>query len=299
MVFDCHVHGPAENGTFWQWHPVTRDAGDMVRYLRDCGVTRVVVSCAGSQRSRTAEDLVIGNDIAYRLSGDPPGRVPSRAGWAPACGRGREAKGKASSEVSPPRQAPAGQEKRSFPGFVTPACLVNPNFLEASLAELERAAARGVCWVGELCGYIAGYPFTSPTGGATAQFAEIVARASALGMVLHLHAGTEEMGRLADAYPRARFVIAHIGDSAQHCAERIDMVASHPNVHMDISGAGSERVGILELAVTRIGADRVLFGSDFTINDPGTVLARIQRAYLTDAEREKVLHENVARLLGP
>ena len=256
MIFDCHVHGPAENGRCWQWHPVTRDAGDMVRYLRDCGVTRAVVSCASSQWSRTAEDLAIGNDTAYGLS-------------------------------------------QKYPGFVTPACLINPNFLAASLAELERAAGRGVCWVGELCGYIAGYPFTSPEGQATAQFAEIVTRASPLRMVLHLHAGTGEMARLADAYPRARFVIAHIGDSPAHCAERIDMVASHPNVCLDISGAGSERVGILELAVERIGPDRVLFGSDFTINDPGMVIARIQRAYLSDAQREKVLHENVERLLGP
>jgi predicted TIM-barrel fold metal-dependent hydrolase len=255
MVFDCHVHGPAENGTFWQWHPVTRDAGDMVRYLRDCGVTRAVVSCAGSQRSRTAADLVIGNDIACRLS-------------------------------------------EEHPGFVTPACLVNPNFLPESLAELERAAARGVRWVGELCGYIAGYPFTAPSGEATAGFAEIVRRASGLGMVLHLHAGTEEMARLAEAYPQARFVIAHIGDSAPRCAERIEMVASHPNVHLDISGAGSERVGILELAVQRIGPERVLFGSDFTINDPGMVIARVQRASLSAAEREKVLHENVERLLS-
>ena len=33
MIFDCHVHGPAEDGTFWQWHPVTKDAEDMIRYL--------------------------------------------------------------------------------------------------------------------------------------------------------------------------------------------------------------------------------------------------------------------------
>jgi len=255
MIFDCHVHGPDEDGKFWQWHPVTTDAQDMVRYLRDCGVERAVVSCAGSQRSRTPEDLGIGNDVAYRLA-------------------------------------------QEFPDFVVPACLVNPNFLEVSLKELDRADRRGVRWVGELCGYIAGYGFTDDDGSATLEFGRIIERATSSGMVLHLHAGTEEMGQLAQKYPRATFVIAHIGDSVPLCTERIDMVAAHPNVSLDISGHGHERVGILELAVERIGAERVLFGSDFTINDPGGVIARIEHAYLRDEDRDKVLHLNVERLLG-
>ncbi len=254
MILDCHVHGPAEDGTFWQWHPVTKDAEDMIRYLRACGVDRAVVSCAGSQRSKTPEDLSIGNDMAFSLS-------------------------------------------ERCPDFVVPSCLVNPNFPEASLKELDRAAQRGVRWVGELCGYIAGYEFTRPDGSATAQFAGLVERAISLGMVLHLHAATEEMGHLAEAYPQATFVIAHIGDSVRLCTERIDMVAAHRNVSLDISGHGHERVGILELAVERIGAERVLFGSDFTINDPGGVIARVQRAYLSDDDREQILHLNVERLL--
>ncbi len=255
MIFDCHVHGPSEVGGFWQWHPVTRDAEDMVRYLRACGVERAVVSCAGSQRSRTPEDLVTGNAVAYQLA-------------------------------------------QEFPDFVVPACLVNPNFLDVSLKELDRADRRSVRWVGELCGYIAGYEFTGDDGSATPEFGRIIERAASSGMVLHLHAGTEEMGHLADAYPQATFVIAHIGDSVPLCTERIDMVAAHPNVSLDISGHGHARVGILELAVERIGAERVLFGSDFTINDPGGVIARIERSYLSDEDRDKILHLNVEKLLG-
>ncbi len=254
MIFDCHVHGPAEDGSLWQWNRVTRDAEDMIRYLRACGVDRAVVSCAGSQRSRTPEDLVTGNDVAYQLS-------------------------------------------QEHPDFVVPACLVNPNFPDESLAELDRAAQRGVRWIGELCGYIAGYPFTEEDGSATAGFHRVVERATELGMVLHLHAGTVEMGHLAEAFPDATFVIAHVGDSVPLCTERIEMVADHPNVCLDISGHGHERMGILELAVERIGADRVLFASDFTINDPGGVVARVQQAYISDEDREKVFHLNVERLL--
>jgi predicted TIM-barrel fold metal-dependent hydrolase len=41
----------------------------------------------------------------------------------------------------------------------------------------------------------------------------------------------------------------------------------------------------------------VLFGSDFTINDPAGVIARIQKSRLDEATRRKVLGDNVRRLL--
>jgi predicted TIM-barrel fold metal-dependent hydrolase len=41
----------------------------------------------------------------------------------------------------------------------------------------------------------------------------------------------------------------------------------------------------------------VLFGSDFSINDPSTVLARIQNSFLTEEEKRKVLSGNLVALL--
>ena len=46
------------------------------------------------------------------------------------------------------------------------------------------------------------------------------------------------------------------------------MMAKHKNCYNDACGSGIERVGILERAVKDIGSDRVLYGSDFTINEP-------------------------------
>ena len=51
-------------------------------------------------------------------------------------------------------------------------------------------------------------------------------------------------------------------------------------------------------AVKEIGADRVLYGSDFTINDPAAVIARVRNAFLTAEDREKILFRNVERLLA-
>lgn len=41
----------------------------------------------------------------------------------------------------------------------------------------------------------------------------------------------------------------------------------------------------------------VFFGSDFTINDPSGVIARIQHSYLTEDQKRKILSESLEALL--
>ena len=51
-------------------------------------------------------------------------------------------------------------------------------------------------------------------------------------------------------------------------------------------------------AVETIGPDRVLFGSDFSINDPSSVLARIESSFLSREQKGRVLSENLEALLA-
>ena len=92
-------------------------------------------------------------------------------------------------------------------------------------------------------------------------------------------------------------VLEHLGESPADVRARIGLAAVHPNLYLDMSGNGFERMGVLELAVETAGPERVLFGSDFTINDPAGVIARIQKSRLDEATRRKVLGDNVRRLL--
>ena len=46
------------------------------------------------------------------------------------------------------------------------------------------------------------------------------------------------------------------------------------------------------------GADRILFGTDSPWEDQAAELAKIQRLPLTDAEKQDILGNNAARLLG-
>jgi hypothetical protein len=66
-----------------------------------------------------------------------------------------------------PQEVTAGNDEMAQaaqlnPGYVIPACLVNTNFPQESFAELRRCHdVLGMVWLGELCGYIAGFSYDS------------------------------------------------------------------------------------------------------------------------------------------
>ena len=122
--------------------------------------------------------------------------------------------------------------------------------------------------------------------------------AAKLNYVVQIHTNTQEMQYLAETFPETTIVFPHLGGSQKEIFARIAIVAQHQNACIDLSGSGIERVGILERAVKEIGAERVLYGSDFTINEPSAVIARVRNAFLTPADREKILFRNVERLLA-
>ena len=182
-----------------------------------------------------------------------------------------------------------------YKGRFVGSCIVNPLFIDEALKELEYCRKQlGFVWVGELCNYMAGYQYTIK------EFELLVRHIVELGMVLHVHTEREEIDYIVDKFPQATLVFAHFGDDKEYedIFKRIDLVAKHPNCYIDTSGYGHDRMGMLEYAVKTIGPDRVLFGSDFSINDPSTVLARIHHSFLTDEEKRKVLAVNLETLLA-
>ncbi len=177
-----------------------------------------------------------------------------------------------------------------YPGRFWGACVVNPLFIDEALREMEYCRKElGFAWVGELCNYTVPYEYTIK------EFELLVEKAVELKMVLDVHTNLQEMEYIIEKFPDAKIVFPHFGDNKEyaHIFKRIDLVARNNNCYLDTSGSGHERMGMLEYAVGTIGPDRVLFGSDFSINDPGTVLARVQNSFLTKAQKQKVLAENL------
>ena len=174
------------------------------------------------------------------------------------------------------------------------ACVVNPKYIDESLREIEYCHDQlGFVWVGELCNYMVPYLYSIP------EFSVLVEHVVKLNMVLALHTEQGEMEYIAQNFPQATIAFAHFGDDNeyQNIFRRIDLVAKNPNFYLDTSGYGHDRVGVLEYAVKTIGPDRILFGSDFSINDPGTVIARIVNALITEEQKQKIFSDSLQALL--
>ena len=181
-----------------------------------------------------------------------------------------------------------------YEGRFLGACVVNPLFIDESLREIEDCRRQlGFVWVGELCNYTVPYRYT------VKEFELLVRQVVKLNMVLDVHTELEEMDYIIQKFPQATIVFPHFGDGHEfeHIFKRIDAVAKNPNCYLDTSGYGHDRVGMLEYAVKSIGPDRVLFGSDFSINCPATVVARIENAFLTEEQKRKILSGNLQALL--
>jgi uncharacterized protein len=101
------------------------------------------------------------------------------------------------------------------------------------------------------------------------------------------------VGRLAERYPEARIIMAHLGGQVESA---INAIAPYPNVRVDTSGTlvGARAV---EIAVRRLGAERVVFGSDAHIGCLAANIGKVVGAGLSSEERCAVMGLNMRRLL--
>lgn len=101
----------------------------------------------------------------------------------------------------------------------------------------------------------------------------------------------------ATEYPDVDFIIPHLGSFSDDWKAQlglIDMLERHPNVHTD--SAGVRRFDLLEQAVRRAGAHKLLFGSDGPWLHPGVELAKIDALGLAPADYQLVVAGNFLRL---
>jgi predicted TIM-barrel fold metal-dependent hydrolase len=180
-----------------------------------------------------------------------------------------------------------------YKGRFRGSCVITPFRIDDALREIEECHRQfGFVWLGEFCNYMTGYKYETP------EWTEVMNLAAKLNLIVQIHTNTREMRYLAENFPENTIVFPHLGSAREDIFARIEIVAKHKNTCIELSGSGIERVGILERAVMEIGADRVLYGSDFTINEPSAVIARVRNAFLTAEDREKILFRNVERLLA-
>jgi len=179
-------------------------------------------------------------------------------------------------------------------GFV----YLNPKHTDASLKEIDRCVRDGPMvgvklWVAVRC--------------REACLDPIAARAAELGAPVLQHTWTkvtgnlpaestpDDLAQLAARHPNTSFIAAHTGGDWE---PGIRAIRRAKNVCAGLSG-GDPTAGMVEMAVRELGAERVIYGSDFGGRSLASQLAKVYGAEVSDRAKRLILGGNVRRLLRP
>lgn len=184
--------------------------------------------------------------------------------------------------------------KEYFTTAYIPGFTVDARYVEESKGEIDRAITEGINLIGELVPYHYSWKYSDKG------FAEILDYCDNKGLIFSLHTNYDEidvMGRLAKEHPSITFVFAHPGEINQ-LKKHIEIMKSTPNVYLDLSGTGLFRYGMLKRLASEVGADRILFGTDYPICNPGMYVGGVDYEDISDEEKRLIYSENAKRILG-
>ena len=102
-------------------------------------------------------------------------------------------------------------------------------------------------------------------------------------------------GNLADRFPDVKIILGHMGHGhIVYINGSIEMALKHENLYLETSGMPMHSK--VKEAVEKIGAERVLYGSDMPFGHPGFELPKIRVAGLSERELSQVLDSNARTL---
>ncbi len=107
--------------------------------------------------------------------------------------------------------------------------------------------------------------------------------------------GPAILGKLAEQYQNVSVLVAHSATNWEMIDAVCEEAKKRENLYLDLTGSGLH-FRALEVMVERVGADRVLFGTDIPFIDPRPGLGRVVFARLEDDDKRKILGLNAKRL---
>jgi predicted TIM-barrel fold metal-dependent hydrolase len=182
---------------------------------------------------------------------------------------------------------------RAF-GFV----YLNPKHTEASLKELDRCVRDGP---------MVGVKLWVAVRASDERLDPIAHRAAELKAPILQHtwfnvAGNlpgestpDDLAELAARHPEASFLAAHVGGDWER---GIRSIRAAENVAAEICGS-DPTAGFVEMAVRELGAERVVYGSDFPGRSFASQLAKVYGAEIPEEEKRLILGGNIRRVLRP
>jgi predicted TIM-barrel fold metal-dependent hydrolase len=104
-----------------------------------------------------------------------------------------------------------------------------------------------------------------------------------------------DLAALAKRHPTVSFIAAHTGGDWER---GIRAIRSVTNVTAEICG-GDPTAGVVEMAVRELGAERVMYGSDFAGRSFASQLAKVLGADIPENAKKLILAGNIKRMLAP
>jgi predicted TIM-barrel fold metal-dependent hydrolase len=108
-------------------------------------------------------------------------------------------------------------------------------------------------------------------------------------------ARVSDLVALARRFPRVRFVLGHsgIGNIDLYA---LTLIRDEPNILLETSGGYA---CVAEAAIGRLGAGRVLFGSEYPLQHPTVELAKFRALGVPPEQWRQIAWDNAHRLLSP
>jgi predicted TIM-barrel fold metal-dependent hydrolase len=176
--------------------------------------------------------------------------------------------------------------------------VVNPNYTDHALRELERCRKAGAIGIKLLASRRADDPLLDPIAD--------YAAAHHMPVLHHIwqHRRREwpsqeisdgaDLARLAGRHPKANFILAHIGGGGDYM-HTFAAVKDHPNIFPDLSGSGVDR-GMLDEAIQALGTARLLWGCDLTMCTGLAKLRALDVIGVKGDDLENIRWKNAARI---
>lgn len=188
-------------------------------------------------------------------------------------------------------------------GLVFGYCLVNPNYTDHALREIEARVAAGFVGVKLAASRRADDALLDPIADAARQCGGGVPILQHIWQHRrHDWPGQEasdavELVRLARRHPETKFILAHLGGGGdwQHSLRALRGI---PNVWVDLSGSGID-VGMLEGALTAVGPGRLLWGADLTLDTGLAKLRYLESLGLPAGDLAAIRYGNAETVFPP
>lgn len=186
---------------------------------------------------------------------------------------------------------------QQYPGrFLGYAC-PDPNCPEDIESELDRCFGELRLHAIKIHAGFQGYPID---GAGYHQVYEYAQTHGAIPVLGHGFAQAGRMEKIAHSYPEVPFIVAHFGGSyhGRFPEEMVEVIRKYDNVFTDLVSSVVP-FGGLEVLVNKVGADKLLYGSDICYQEATHQIGRVLFARISEREKEKILGLNMVQTLSP